>query len=225
MLRKIVLHGRLGKRFGRSFKLDVESPAEALRALILQLRGFREHLREGNYRIVRGQMSRGHDLDLDCCKLGLGSAGQLHIVPVVAGSASGIGKVLAGVALVALAFAMPYFAPGIAAFGVAGLTVAGVTASIGFSLALGGVAAMLAPSPTLAGGSATDPKASFLFGGQDNVTTQGGPVPLVYGLFRTGSVVISAGIDTEELSSSSGGGTTNPFDVLFAAGFNPFKGH
>jgi hypothetical protein len=38
-------------------------------------------------------------------------------------------------------------------------------------------------------------------------------------------VVISAGIDTEELSSSSGGGTTNPFDVLFAAGFNPFKGH
>jgi predicted phage tail protein len=45
MLRKIVLHGRLGKRFGRSFMLDVASPAEALRALVLQLRGFRMRLR------------------------------------------------------------------------------------------------------------------------------------------------------------------------------------
>jgi predicted phage tail protein len=201
MLRKIVLHGRLGKRFGRSFMLDVASPAEALRALILQLRGFREHLREGNYRIVRGPMAKGHDLDLEGCKLGLGSAGQLHIVPIVAGSASGIGKILAGVALVALAVFMP---ASIGALGFAGLTVSGVTATIGFSLALGGVAMMLAPSPTLSGGSAAAPasadrKDSFLFGGQDNVTTQGGPVPSVYGKFRTGSVVISAGLDTQQL--------------------------
>lgn len=215
MIREIVLHGRLGKVFGRSFMLDVTSPQEALRALTLQLKGFRQHLREGHYRVVRGSMRAGRDLNLDECKLGLGLAQSLHIVPVVAGSASGLGKILAGVALVALAVFTPAAALTIGSF-----SLVPTIGAIGVSLALGGIAQMLAPSPKLTGGSAqADRKDSFLFGGQDNVVTQGGPVPLVYGQFQVGSVVISQGLDVEQLLSggSSPAGVSAVLSSLFAA--------
>lgn len=219
MLRKIVLHGRLGKVFGRSFMLDVASPAEALRALTLQLKGFRSHLREGHYRVVRGSLRTGRDLDLDECKIGLGRAPALHIVPVVAGSAKGLGKILAGVALVALAVFLPVTSFAIGSFAIG---VNATIGAIGVSLALGGISQLLAPSPKLQGGSAqADRKDSFLFGGQENVITQGGPVPCVYGQFLVGSVVISAGLDVEQLL---GGGQTVTTSVILSA-FLASKGH
>ena len=45
MMRKIVLHGALGNQFGQEFMLDVASPREALRALIVQIKGFRQRLK------------------------------------------------------------------------------------------------------------------------------------------------------------------------------------
>lgn len=44
-----------------------------------------------------------------------------------------------------------------------------------------------------------DQRPSFIFRGPTNVIEQGTPVPLVYGKMRTGSVVVSAGIISEEL--------------------------
>lgn len=218
MLRKIVLHGRLGLVFGRSFMLDVSSPAEALRALTLQIKGFRDHLREGHYRVVRGSLRAGRDLDLDECKIGLGKAQSLHIVPVVAGSSSGLGKILAGVALVALAV----FAP-VGALAIGSFSLVPTIGAIGVSLALGGVSQLLAPSPKLTGGSAdADRKDSFLFGGQENVITQGGPVPLVYGQFEVGSVVVSEGLDVEQILT--GDQPTVTASVVLTAFFTS-KGH
>jgi predicted phage tail protein len=75
-------------------------------------------------------------------------------------------------------------------------------ALFGGLIALTGVAQALSPSPTLAGGTASvDTKASFLFGSGENVTVQGVPVPVVFGEFVVGSVVISAGLSTEELGT------------------------
>jgi predicted phage tail protein len=44
-----------------------------------------------------------------------------------------------------------------------------------------------------------DNRPSFVFNGPVNVQEQGGPMPLVYGRFRTGSVVGSAGLAVEQL--------------------------
>lgn len=44
-------------------------------------------------------------------------------------------------------------------------------------------------------------RASFLFSGATNTSQQGQPVPLVFGRFRTGSVVVSAGLDVEQLQT------------------------
>lgn len=209
MLRTIVLHGELGNRFGHTFSLDVATPVEAVRALIVQLKGFRRYFRDGNYRVIRKRDAREMDLDLDELKLRLGRAKELHIVPVVAGAASGLGKILIGVAIVGLAIVAPYalgLAGGLGASAIGGATIFGTTltfgqiAGVGLALALGGVAQMLSPTPQLSGGSAAqDRRESFLFGGQDNTSAQGGPVPLVFGTFLVGSVVVSAGLSAEQV--------------------------
>jgi predicted phage tail protein len=209
-MRTVVLHGALAAQFGSTFDLDIKSPAEAIRALIVQLRGFRQAIREGHYRVLKARPDVAQSLDLEELKFRLGRANEIHIVPVIAGAASAWGKILAGVAIVGLAIAAPY-ALGLAGGLAGGLTVGGTTllsfgqiAGVGALVALGGIAQMLSPAPTLSGGSAAaDRKDSFLFGSADNVTTQGGPVPVVFGEFVTGSTVISVGLTTEDTGSGA----------------------
>jgi predicted phage tail protein len=213
MMRTIVLHGALATRFGASFELDVRSPVEAVRALIVQIKGFRQALREGHYRVLKAREHVVESLDLEELKLRLGRSKEIHIVPVIAGSASGWGKILAGVAIIGLAIAAPYalgLEAGLGASAIGGATAFGVgisfgnIAALGAAVALSGVAQMLSPAPTLAGGSASvDRKESFLFGSADNVTAQGVPVPIGFGEFVTGSVVISVGLSTEEIGTDA----------------------
>lgn len=212
MLCTVVLHGALAARFGQSFDLDVRNPVEAVRALMAQIQGFRRAIRDGHYRIVRERDRVADSLSADEMKLRLGRGKVLHIVPVVGGSASGWGKILTGIAIVGLAIVAPY-ALGLAGsigaglstsvIGVSGIATFGQIAGFGALVALSGVAQMLAPGPK-AGKGAEDRKESFLFGSSENVTAQGGPVPVVFGEFVTGSVVISSGLSTEEMSTSSG---------------------
>jgi predicted phage tail protein len=116
-----------------------------------------------------------------------------------------VGRIIAGVALVAVGL----FVPGIGALGVQLLV------GVGAALALGGVAQLLTPVPRVGalstGSSAgsgnaktgsnseTDPRTSFNFSGIQNTSYQGTPVPIVYGEVLVGSVVISAGIDTVQV--------------------------
>lgn len=212
MLRTVVLHGSLAAQFGPSFDLDVKSPVEALRALMVQVKGFRRAFREGSYRVLKARNHVADSLDLDELRLRLGRSREIHVVPVIAGSANGWGKILAGVAIIGLAIAAPYALGmagglsatfgGISAIGFSGISF-GTIAGLGAAVALGGIAQMLSPTPTLSGGSAEqDRKESFLFGSAENVTAQGVPVPLVFGEFVTGSVVVSAGLSTEELGTN-----------------------
>ena len=46
-----------------------------------------------------------------------------------------------------------------------------------------------------------DPRKSYSFSGIQNVSRQGVPVPIIYGEVFTGSIVVSAGINTEEVAS------------------------
>lgn len=203
MLRTVVLHGALGRRFGARFPLDVGSTVEAVRALMIQLAGFRRALRDGHYRIIKVRNKKRIDLGLDELDLRLGGAKEIHIVPVVAGASRGLGKILAGVAIVGLAILAPYALPAVFAVGGALAAVPTIAFGIGFGMALSGVAQMLSPQPTAP--TQKDKTTSYLFSGTDNVTVQGGPVPLVFGTFLVGSVVISAGLNVEQIPSGSTG--------------------
>ena len=109
-------------------------------------------------------------------------------------------QTIVGIAIVAAA---SYFSGG-AASGVAGAGLFGTSAgaavgAFGISLALGGVAQMVAGTPKGLGiQDSPDNRASYGFNGPVNTTAQGNPVPLGYGRMIVGSAVVSSGIYAED---------------------------
>lgn len=194
-MREIILHGSLGAHFGERFSLDVRDPAEAVRALGIQLPGFREAIEADNWHVIRGPLEDGDSLDEGGLTVSLGNQNEIHILPAIEGAGDGAGKVIGGIALVGAAM----FIPGGAAL--AGIALQPAVAGLGISMALGGVSQMLAPTPQSGyeERESPDQRPSFLFDGPVNTSTQGLPVPVVYGRIKTGSVVVSAGMTAEEL--------------------------
>jgi len=204
MLRKIKLYGQLAKFIGRRvLEADVATAAEAVRMLAANFPGLEKHMADQHYRVTVGT----YDLDLDELH---DPAGQqdIKIMPVIAGAGGGFGKVLLGVALIALSF-VSFGAGAWAGLGGFGATAAGTAAGsmaifkIGAVLLLGGVAQLLSPVPKVPQGpsSDNDPRKTFNFSGIQQTSRQGVPVPCVYGLTLVGSVVISAGVDTVQVQA------------------------
>ena len=188
MLRKIKLYGKLAKFVGhRILEADVATAAEAVRFLVTNWPDLERHMADQHYRVSIG------NYDLLAEELH-DPAGQqdIKIVPVVTG-AGAVGRIIAGIALVAVGL----FVPGIGALGVQLLV------GVGASLVLGGVAQLLTPTPKIPTGPDTqnDPRKSYSFSGIQNTSRQGVPVPIVYGETIVGSVVISAGIDTVQVQA------------------------
>ena len=191
MLRRIKLYGALAKFIGkRVLEADVATAAEAVRFLVVNFPQLERHMLDQHYRVSVGS----YDLTVDELQ---DPAGQqdIKIVPVVAG-AGAVGRIIAGVALLAAGL----FIPGIGALGVQ------ILVGVGASLVLGGVAQLLTPVPQASGSgsgkdSDQDPRKTYSFSGIQNTSRQGTPVPIVYGETLVGSVVISAGIDTVRVTA------------------------
>lgn len=204
MLRKIRLYGKLAKFIGkRVLEADVASAAEAVRFLVANWPELEHHMSDQYYRVSVGS----YDLTLDELHDPAGQQ-EIKIVPVMTGAGGGAGRILAGAALIALSvFALPVVLgsavyAGAIGYGTAvGIINAGI--GIGASLVLGGVAQLLTPVPKIPTGknSDKDPRKSYSFSGVQNTSRQGVPVPIVYGETLVGSVVISAGIDTVQVTA------------------------
>lgn len=191
MLSKIRLYGRLAKFLKRRvFEADVSSAAEAVRFLLANFPHLEPELAQGHYRVSVG----GYDLGEDELVHPTGRQ-EIKIVPVVVG-AGALGRIIAGAALIIASI----FIPGTAL--IFGTAVKGLVFGIGASLALGGVAQLLTPVPRLPTGtdSQQDPRKTYSFSGIQNTSRQGTAVPVIYGETLVGSVVISAGIDTVQVS-------------------------
>lgn len=204
MLRKIRVYGRLAKFIGRRvLEADVATAAEAVRFMVANWPELEKHMADQHYRVSVG----GYDLTEDELHDPAGQQ-EIKIVPVLAG-AGAAGRIIAGAALIALSiFALPVILGGAVyagaiGYGAAvGIINAGI--GIGASLVLGGVAQLLTPVPRMnARGkdSDNDPSKSYSFSGIQNTSRQGTPVPICYGEVLTGSVVISAGIDTVRVAA------------------------
>lgn len=195
MLRKIKLYGKLAKFIGhRVLEADVATAAEAVRFLLANWPELEAHMNDQHYRVSIDT----YDIDLEELHHPVGSS-PISFVPVVAG-AGAVGRIIAGVALIALASVVTFGTAG-------GLFLAGALNStifgIGASLVLGGVAQLLTPTPKVTQGAdgQDDPRKSYSFSGIQNTSRQGVPVPIVYGETIVGSVVISAGIDTVQVAA------------------------
>jgi predicted phage tail protein len=210
MLRTIRIYGALARFLKRRvFRADVANAAEAVRFLLANFPQLEQHMADQYYEVRVG--SRALQLGDDPAELHAptGSKEVISIIPVMAGAGSSGGQVLAGIGLIAAAIITGGIASaGVALGGFMGIgTVGTVVAGIGASLALGGIAQMLTPTPELNSGSSygqdsdTDPRRSYSFSGVQNVSRQGIPVPIVYGEIIVGSIVISAGTSTEKVTA------------------------
>jgi predicted phage tail protein len=193
MLRRIKLYGRLAKFIGfRVLEADVSSAAEAVRFLIANWPELEAHMADQHYKVSLNT----RDLSLEELHDPAGEQ-DISIAPVIVGAGS-VGRILAGVALIALAFI-----PGVGTVAATGAMSAFGTAlfGVGASLVLGGLAQIIAPTPVtqLGPDKNDDPKKSYSFSGIQNTSRAGVPVPIIFGEVFTGSVVISASIDVDQL--------------------------
>jgi len=187
MLRKIKLYGKLATFIGkRVLEADVATAAEAVRFLVANWPKVEKHMVDQHYRVSIGS----YDLDKDELRDPAGQQ-EIKIVPVVVG-AGAVGKIIAGIVLIAASFI-----PGVGALAVS------LMFGLGTSLVLGGVAQLISPVPKLSSGtdSQQDARKSYSFSGIQNTSRQGTPVPIVYGETLVGSIVISAGIDTVQVTA------------------------
>jgi hypothetical protein len=200
-MRVIKVYGSLAKFLGkRTFKAAVNTPAEAVRFLVANFPQLRTHMAEQYYKVSLGKA----DLEIkdhpEQLHYPAGTTEEIRIIPVPTGAKSSFLQILAGVALIALTVVTGGF--GGAAIGLLGaaapLSVGAIGIAIGASLVLGGVAQLLTPTPGV-GKDQNDPRKSYSFSGIQNISRQGVPVPIVYGETLVGSVVISVGINTEEV--------------------------
>ena len=128
---------------------------------------------------------------------------DLHFVPVIAGAGGRTGRFITGAALIGvgiLSGGTGFALNATQGVGFFGGSLAATAGNVGVLLTLSGVADLLTPIPkTPDFTSEQDPRISFKFSGLQNTSRAGTPVPIVYGEIFTGSVVISAGVDTEQV--------------------------
>ena len=205
----IRLYGPLAKFIGRkTFEVDISTAAESIRFLEVTFPQIKRHMRDQWYVITVGR----HKLGLNELHYPIGNQ-ELRIIPVFSGaitldqilnpsggtsnpnnvpttsssssSSASVGGLLGGL-ISAISGASPILAIGAAIVGIGALYVAN----------------QLSKPAAQVGVSATpiktdnDPRTNFSFNGVQNTARAGVPVPIVYGEVVTGSVVISAGIDT-----------------------------
>lgn len=208
MLRKIWLHGRLKEQYTDQIELTADDLYTIVSGLESNYPGFREDFIEGEWHVIKGDEVTGESLSPDAVPMSFSdTTTDIHIFPKLegAGGKNGTWQVILGIVIIAVAW---WAAPAGAGLGGAawgaeagmGLTY-GQVALFGVSMALSGVAAMMAPTPSIGDMMSAEragDRPSFMFNGATNVMVAGGPVPLVYGEYEVGSVVISAGVSVEK---------------------------
>jgi predicted phage tail protein len=206
---EVALLGELGRKFGRKYSFMASSPKDVFSALCNQLKGFKEYMEKAHENGIGFRLVDDDPEGMDYANLVMGCR-KLIIAPIVSGGGT-IGRILIGVALIALSFvsfgagsAFAGFIAGTAANTATGAAAvaahfaigSGILFSMGTSLVLTGIASMLTP-PVKNPQSDTAKKESYLFDRAAELTTQGSPVPILYGRFLVGNpLIVSSSITT-----------------------------
>ena len=205
-MRNIIFHGELADFIGhKSLEAKVSTVAETMRFLICNFPQVEAHMAQRYYKIIIGKS----EIEQSELYYPMGSS-DINIVPVISGAGGNMGKIFLGAALIGASFFFPgaglfgttSFSGATAVAGGIGTTIGTALSAVGAVMVLQGVSDMLFPLPQEPDFSSEgDPRISFNFSGTQNTSRAGTPVPIVYGEIFTGSVVISAAIDTEQVQA------------------------
>jgi predicted phage tail protein len=223
----VKLMGELGEKFGAEWTSVDSSMRDVLKLIDCQVEGFKEYLIDCHNKNIQFSIQNGDELFEDEEDLWLPNLKDTVIItPVPAGSGKGLGKLIAGLLLLAALFFLPGMGVLFTSAGGAGaagattiggamsagtvsaaaamsygaavsLTVPGMlVASLGVNLALMGLMEMSAPE---ADDMTSDP--SFLFNGAGKNIEQGQPVPVLYGQMKIGGTPINEGFAPGTINS------------------------
>lgn len=182
---KVILQGVLAKEFLPEWELAINTPAEAIRLIDANdskfLPWIQSHLTEYEFYKVIATFHDGRTEELGEDDLLMHmKIKELHIVPLINGSGA-IGRIIGGVVLMIIGlFVYPLFA-------------------VGLMLVVGGVTQLLSPVPDLKKKDGEFDRRSSYFDGPRNTTTQGSPVPMIYGRVLTGAQPISINYTVEQI--------------------------
>jgi predicted phage tail protein len=218
----VFLHGYLGKQFSKEgIEIETTELSTIVQLLISRFgNDFRNTLEVGEWHLITGakdseevseedQFLNEKFLELPIFE------NELHIFPAIYGAGGrGIGQIILGVVLIVIAVVAAYFTGGASLAAIPGASGTGIAAgfaasSLAASLALagamsiaGGIMSMLTKTPNMGNydnAGPADQRQSFIFNGPVNSSEQGGPIPVVCGRHLTGSTVVYAGMDVEQL--------------------------
>ena len=208
-LNKIKVYGKLRQDLGCSyFEAAVRSPLEAFRFLAANFHDLEKYMSQQFYIIkMNGNLLAEDELDLQ-------SDGVIQIIPIATGSIikgiiAGAGALFAGGAASAAGGA--FFTKTIVGSLTVGGLIGGTLTAIGTNMVIGGVTQMLSPTqqvtyPTNNGSDinrndANLKDSNYSFSGIANISRAGVTLPLVYGEILVGSVLVSNGVDTAQVTN------------------------
>lgn len=190
MLRTVIIHGEHAGRYN----VVADTIAEAITAVTRQIKTLQPVLGRPrqSFQIVDcdqfSEMTKPSDMQ------------EIHLVPSFTGGKGNGGfiQIVLGAVLIAASFI-----PGLNVALVGSVTLSGMLFSMGMSLALGGVLAMMSPAPkrdsTLDTGFVGDPEQSKYLGSPKNTVAIGTRIPVGYGRHRVSGHFISFDIQAKDV--------------------------
>ena len=219
MQHSVYLQGELGERFGSKFVVNTNNYADIFKCINANRPDFLPYVRKCHQEDINFMVETEDgsidqtDLIVPICK------GDVTISLVPAGSKSGIGKILAAIAIIAVIYFTGGFAglgggtattAGNAGWAVAaggGLSTAGsMAAMLSVNLALAGIQQIMAPDPAVD----QDAPTNYLFSGGPSNSVEGDPIPILYGELRVAGRPIAIDI----LQGGNGTGGMTDQDVI-----------
>ena len=191
---EVIIHGEMGKIFGKTHKFHVSKLLEILKALNVTRKGFKNYVinqsSEGiNYAMIDPKnpektfRSAQEFQEADAPE-------TIHIVPAISGAF--VGSLITIVATFAST----------AAAAVGGFLASGsFLANLAIGLLIQGIMSLLFPVelPKAQTAETKVDTSSYIFSNLDNNLVQGFPIPLMYGELRIGSNIIGTNVVSEDL--------------------------
>tara|TARA_Y100000401_G_scaffold114514_1_gene116671 strand:- start:472 stop:1077 length:606 start_codon:yes stop_codon:yes gene_type:complete len=194
-LRTIKVYGKLRKFLGKStFEAAVNSPQQAFNFLSANFEGIEKHMNNQVYKVKVGGRVVSQEF------LNMKGQGEIQIIPVAIG-AEFVGNFIND-AVDFLGDAVSFVYENALTLGAAALT--GGWSYVATVAALSVASDLLSPDQPVQNASAVgdiDPsiRGSYSFSGIQNVSNSGVPIPIIYGLVFSGSIIISAGTDSTQI--------------------------
>jgi predicted phage tail protein len=204
----VYLQGELGERFGSKFVVNTNNYADIFKCINANRPDFLPYVRKCHQEDINFMVETEDgsidqtDLIVPICK------GDVTISLVPAGSKSGIGKILAAIAIVIIIVTNPGLFAAVAEGAAAGSastfalglnTYGAIAASMAINLAMVGIQQLMAPDPAVD----QDAPTNYLFSGGANNSIEGDPIPILYGELRVPGRPIA--VDILQGGNGSGG--------------------